>query len=524
MFLVVVVIGFSSVLAAYGENICVFNASPPALTDPALAQDWADTQIIYNLYSPLTHVTPEGAIGPHLATSWEAVGGDLAHFRFVLREGVKFHDGSELTAEDVVFSMNRLVAMGKGFSGLFGKVEAEAVDDYVVDFFLDKPNAAFPSIVTIFWPLNKDLVSQHLGPGEYGEMGDYGSDWLNQNDAGCGPYILTKNDVGTSAEGEKFDDYFLGWEDWGPNLVPIDKFIYVGVVEQATLVPMLMSDQLTLETNGFLSVTALDDFIASPVHHVVPTWTIVTTLHMNTTKPPTDDVHFRRAIQYAFDYEGITARYEPYGAREAGVIHASLTGWVPIAPQPKKQDFDRAREELAMSKYADTRVTITAEYCGGLQPQLECLLNMQADLAKLGIDVEVVGPPWPQYSGNLATPETTPNMTVMIYNSPYPDPDGLLTFGYHPDNLGGIWAPHWFESKEIARLIELGRVTLDPEDRNCIYAMIQELIAYEGLAVFAYEIPLNWVRQDYLIGPRNVYGQTGPNLNLHNWRIDESKK
>ena len=524
MFLVVLVIGIIGLATVHGENIVVLNGTAPALTDPATAQDWFDTQAVYNIYSPLVHVTPEGFIGAHLAASWEAVGDDIGHWRFTLKEGIKFHDGSELTAEDVAFSMNRVVTMGKGYAGMIGKVKTEVVDDYVVDFFPEVPNSVFPSIMTLFWPVNKEQVLENLGPGDFGEMGDYGEDWLMHNDAGCGPYTLVEHDVGTRVVLEKFDDYFLGWEEWGANLVPVDKVVFIHEVEQATLIAMLNSDQLTLEANGFLSVTAMNDIIASPDLHIVKAWPIVMTLHMNTTKPPTDDVHFRRAIQYAFDYEGITARYEPFGSVEAGVIPVGIPGWVPIPPQPKERDLARAREELALSKYAAAETNILAHYCGGLQPELECDLQLQADLAKIGIDVEVVGPPWPQYVSGLELPETTPNMTNMIYNSPYPSPDALLFFGYHPSNLGGNWAPHWFASEEIGRLIELARLTLDEQDRNVIYGQLQELIAYEALAVFAYEIPITWTRQDYLIGPRNLYPMTGPNLNMHNWRIDLSKK
>jgi peptide/nickel transport system substrate-binding protein len=170
------------------ENVAVINAYPVIWSDPAVASDWYDTEVMYNLYSPLVYPTPEGSVRPHLATSWEPVGGDLAHWRFKLRQGVKFHSGNELTAEDVAWSMTRFITMGRGNSGPLGKVTATVVDKYTVDFILDKPSAIFPETLALFFPVEKRLVEANIKkPGNYGELGDYGEEWLTYNDAGLAP-------------------------------------------------------------------------------------------------------------------------------------------------------------------------------------------------------------------------------------------------------------------------------------------------------------------------------------------------
>ncbi|MFQ6033906.1 MAG: ABC transporter substrate-binding protein, partial [Candidatus Bipolaricaulia bacterium] len=100
---VVLTIGLCGLVSADNpaENVAVINAYPVITADPATASDWYDTETMYNLYSPLVYPRPDGSVGPHLATAWEPVNGDLAHWRFTLRQGVKFHSGNELTAEDV---------------------------------------------------------------------------------------------------------------------------------------------------------------------------------------------------------------------------------------------------------------------------------------------------------------------------------------------------------------------------------------------------------------------------------------
>jgi peptide/nickel transport system substrate-binding protein len=116
------------------DNVAVINGYPVITADPATASDWYDTEAMYNLYSPLVYPAPEGGVRAHLATSWEPVGGDYTHWRFALQQGVKFHSGYELTAEDVAFSMTRFIGMGRGNSGPLGKVTAAVVDRYTVDF------------------------------------------------------------------------------------------------------------------------------------------------------------------------------------------------------------------------------------------------------------------------------------------------------------------------------------------------------------------------------------------------------
>jgi peptide/nickel transport system substrate-binding protein len=533
LFLITLFIIMSAFVAAAGEkvevapeaeNVVVLNGMPVIIPDPGQAMDWYDTQAVYNLYSPLLYPTPDGRLRPHLAESWEAVGGKLDHWRFKLRRGVKFHDGSELTAEDVAFSMERLMALGMGYSGIMGKVTARVVDNYTVDFILAKPNAVFPNTLTLFWPVNKDLVIKNKKSGEYGEFGDYGQEWLNDHDAGSGPYMMVSHSPGERMEAERFKDYFLGWEEAKPNEAPIERLIFIMNYETATLMMLLKSQQLDLEANGGFSRKTLKEIEDSPGIQLNQTWPQIWTVWINTTVPPTDDVHFRRALLYAYDYDSILEQYSPFGAREAGVIASGMPGFLRIPPQPRRQNLAKAKEELAMSKYDPEDVTVTFHFCAGLEAEEEIGLQLQADLDKLGIQLEIAGPPWPQYSEECTKPETTPNLTIFLFPMVYPSPDSFMFFMYHPSNVGGIYSAHWYENTEFGRLIDKARDTLDFNKRTEIYKQLQEKIASEALALYAYEIPAQFTSQDYLIGPKEIFPIVGPTVNMYNWRIDLTKK
>ena len=131
---------------ALAERVLSLNESPVGEIDPAKATDYADTVLMINVYDTLVF-PKKGSPGvdPLLATEWET---DGKTYTFKLKDGVKFHSGNPLTAEDVVFSYNRLVAMGQGFASLFvDKVESvEAVDPTTVKFTLEGTLCAVPRL------------------------------------------------------------------------------------------------------------------------------------------------------------------------------------------------------------------------------------------------------------------------------------------------------------------------------------------------------------------------------------------
>jgi len=516
-------------LLAWGavENVVVINGYPVITSDPATASDWYDTEAMYNLYSPLVYPAPEGGVRAHLATSWAPVDGDFTHWRFALREGVKFHSGYEMTAEDVAFSMTRFITMGRGNSGPLGQVTAEAVDRYTVDFFLDKPSAIFPDTLALFFVVEKDLVLANINPsGNYGDLGDYGEDWLATHDAGSGPYMMVSHLPGQRLDAVRFVDYFEGWSDegWGPNEVPIERLVFIMETDYTTLMTLLKSGDLDLEINGGWTLPQLQQIDEDPDLGLEIVWAQNVTVWMNTQKPPTDDEHFRKAILYAFDYESIVGPWEAFGNGETGILLPNMPGYVPIEPQPRAQDLERARQELALSKYADNLDDVTAvfHFCGGLDFEEDVGLQLQADMAELGVTVEVAGPPWPEYSAECSAPETTPNMTIFLFAPQAAPTHDYYTYSmFHPNGLGWIFEAHWyFDDPTIISLLEQTREETDSAARLALYEQLQPLIADHALAFYPYQKPTLFAHQAYIAGPKETIVFVGPSENMRNWRIN----
>jgi len=505
------------------ENVMAVNEYPVIQMDPSLACDFYDAEVMFNLYDALTYPTPDGDVEPHLATEWTSPDGK--DWTFKLRKGVKFHDGTELTSEDVVFSFERMKTMNQGYSGFFQTVEkVEAPDPYTVIFHQIEPNVILPNQLALLMIMNKNLVMKNIKtPGDYGDLGDYGSAWLQFHDAGSGPYKAVEYKPNEGLTTERFLDYWMGWENWKSNTVPIDKGIFRETVDPAALKTMLANRQ-----HDFTDWYQTDEFYDSVskipgVEIVEMPMGVIYTFWINTSRAPTDDIHFRKAILWAFDYKSLTESVR--GAKQqAGPMPSIMWGHDPNVFQ-YSQNLDKAKEELAQSAYAGQKVDLELWYCVGNPIEEKFALLLQQNLEPLGINVKVTAAQWPQFQQAVSKPETTPNISCFMFTASYPSPDFFLTYMYHPNNVNnGVYAGHWYKDEELGKLIDQSRATLDKNARLEIYKQIQAKIMDDALAFYTVEVPAIHAKQVYIEGPQKSYVGIGPELNLRNFQIDLNKK
>ncbi|MEQ9178851.1 MAG: ABC transporter substrate-binding protein, partial [Nitratireductor sp.] len=176
---------------ALAETVLRLDEVPVGELDPGKATDYADSILMFNIYDTLV-IPAQGGPGyvPHLAESYEADGND---FVFKLRQDVKFQSGNPLTADDVVFSFERMKALGQGLSFLFKNVDGvEKVDDATVRFKLSQPYSPFVASLVRLPIVDKKLVMENLGEGD-GEMKDWGQAFLSANGAGTGAYKVVSH-------------------------------------------------------------------------------------------------------------------------------------------------------------------------------------------------------------------------------------------------------------------------------------------------------------------------------------------
>ena len=457
------------------QSIIRMTADSTPILDPATHSGNSSSIAYCNLYDTLVFPTFDG-VEPALAESWET-SDDGLEYTFHLRKGVLFHDGTELTASDVVFTAKRLIAIGQGFAYLYTSTIKDVVadDDYTVRFILNSPYGPFVSTLVRMYIVNEDLVMANIADGAYGEYGDYGTNWLLTNDAGSGPYKfkeLVQNDYFLA---ERYEEWYQGWE----NENAPEEFMIIYGNEPATVRTMMATQQLEI-TDMWQSPESLAAIEAlEGVELASYSTRLVQNLYFNCSKYPTDDVNFRRALSCLVDYDTLIEACFPGSMQPAGPVSTQTAGHVDTW-QPK-YDLDQAREYLAASAYADELDQIVLSFSLITEnPALEKLaLAFQAACAEVGIKVEIANTPWTSLQEEMSNPETTANVCTVNSGPQFNEAGATLESQFHTKCAGTYENCNWLNNAEIDAMIDDAMATVDDTERFAKYADIQNYIVDE---------------------------------------------
>jgi peptide/nickel transport system substrate-binding protein len=446
----------------------------PCYIDPAVGTDMASACSYVNLYDTLVYPDIKGDPQPHIAESWE-VSEDRANWTFYLRSGIKFHDGTELTAEDVKFSMDRLKTIGEGFGYLFDEVSSvEVISKYTVVFHLEDSFGPFLMTLYRFCILNKDLVMANIKkPGPYGDMGDYAKQYLMTHDAGSGPYMVKEFPLAEYLLTIQNPNYWLPLDPNSP-----DEFKIILTTEPVTVRLMMSRRELEI-SDGWQPnevLTTLDKIEGVDILNSFALG-ISKVGMMNTKKPPTDDIHFRKAIAWAVDYQTIVDRIYTGSIRSKGPVPQRLAGSDPTVFQYHR-DLNKAMEELKQSKYYGQLdkypVTVVSE-SGDFDAEKVGLLLM-SNLNDIGIKVEVQNIPWAKIVDESAALETSPNIMTLLVAPHYPEAGSILSVRYKSSSVATYEQNEWLLDPKYDAMIEDALGTIDQEERFAKYSKLQQYI------------------------------------------------
>ncbi len=473
-------------------------------TDPAVAVDEASLIAMINLYDPLLY--PNVAQGtmdprPHIAESW-TVSADGKTYTIKLRRGIKFHSGRELTADDVVFSMDRALRLKKGFSWVWTPVldpgRVKAVDKSTVRFELKAPYAPFLGSLLLFFILDKDLVMKNIATGPYGEFGDYGAAFLERADAGSGPYRMDRFDRATEMVFVRFDDYWRGWQ---PN--KISRVSFKTVEEEATVKTLIRSGQADM-VNQWLSVQGFTELRQSSGIVVKEDPSVqLFHLEMNTKRPPLDNKKVRQAIAYAFEYDTAIQQIFQGATKARGPVPVRVPGWNPKLPA-YAHNVAKAKQLLAESGVSPAALSIEYGYVVTLPQERQIGLLLKSNLEAIGFKVEIQGEPWARIVERATRPETTPHITAIFDTLKYPHVDSHTYGLYHPSCWGTFRCMSFYESSNVTQLLERARRAVDPAEQMKLYQEAQALIMEDAPSVYVAN-PLHRIAyRDYVKGYRYV--------------------
>lgn len=475
------------------------------MSQPAAAQDtlvWGDTPLLTNLdphsiadvpmqfvmlniYDALYRYkgNPPDLV-PWLAESHE-VSEDGLTWKFHLREGVKFHDGSDLTAEDVVYSFQRVLGMGRGpaaaFMGILNADSITAEDDRTVRFVLTQPYAPFLSATPLVSIVNKDVVEANT------QGDDWGTAWLASHSAGSGAYMLDDGSYVPSeaADLTRFQDHFMGWDD---NARPIDKVLARPIQESSTRILALISGDIH-GTDSYLPTDQVERIKQTDGVRVEQNESMrLMAIRMNNQRPPFDNADFRKCISHAFNYEGfIDQILGGYAVRNAGPLPQNLWG-SPADLKGYTYDLELAREYCDKAREAGAPVDepIEIHIMSELALTTQAAQLLQGDLASIGINLEVVPNTWPNLTSSTASVETTPDMWVHWLSTYFVDPENWIGQMYD-SRFHGTWkASSWYKNDKVDELLTEARESVDQAERQQKYEEATRIVVEDAVDIWIY--------------------------------------
>lgn len=441
----------------------------PASFDPAQADNsTVDTMMLAMYDSLVRYTTGTTELEPALAESWE-ISDDGLEYTFNLREGVLFHDGTELTAEDVKYTFDRIKEIGIGVADTLSLYESgEVVDPYTFRLTLSAPFGPFLGALPRIYILNAELVQEHAGD-------DMGQTWLRDNDAGSGPFKLVSFEPDQQVIAERFDDYWRGWE---PDKA--ERVVWRIVKEAATKRLLLENGDLDWVQN--ISPDDYTTLQANPNLKVYDTPSMnMFYIALNTQRGPLEDLRVRRALALSYDYAG---HVEIARQGHAQVAQGPLPNNIPFHDDtlpPSAQDLDAARALMAEAGYPDGGFSISMAYDPTSEEEATAFDIFQAGAAELGVEVQPDGMTWPAKVERFSQLETSPDAGTIYIFPGSPDPDEFFYTMFRSDAQYNF--PH-YQNAEVDELIEQGRITTDPSAREEIYTQLQQQIYADQPALF----------------------------------------
>ncbi|MGM0603018.1 MAG: ABC transporter substrate-binding protein [Bacillota bacterium] len=455
---------------AAAEELTVMHSEPPLTMDPSNHSAGYTMAVLYPMYETLTMFNDDMEVVPSLATYWET-SEDGTEWTYQIREGVKFHDGSELNAEVVKASFDRLLNPDNGLSTrsrFAGVVESvEVINDYTVRFNLGKPYPAF-----------HHLTSMHSGAIMSPKAMEKGNEFLARNVVGTGPYKFVEWVSGERVVMEKNENY------WKDNSDSVEKMIFKWSSEKSVRVMALQSGEVDVIFPVPPAYAKVIENAPNLKLYEEPSdktlWLALNTLH-----EPLDNVKVRQALNYATDREAmIKSLLFGHGTVANSPMGPVSFGYDPETPA-YEYDLEKAKELLKEAGYEDG-FTLPIAVQEAEANIAEALQGMWSDI---GVEVEVNRMEYGLWADEVfSAPENNKGYSVIAsWAASLLDADGFLTPLFHTDSFAPAGANLGFYSNEkVDSLLDEAARTVDPDKRLELYSEAQRIIQDEGAHVSLY--------------------------------------
>ncbi|MGI6857001.1 ABC transporter substrate-binding protein [Mesorhizobium sp. 1B3] len=447
-----------------GGQMTVTYKDDVSTLDPAIGYDWQNWSMIKSLFDGLMDYEPGTTkLTKDLAEDY-TISDDGQTFTFTLRKGVKFHNGRELTADDVKYSIERVVnpktqSPGAGFFGSIkgfeeastGKAEQlsgiTVVDPYTIKFELSRPDATFLHVLAINF--------SHVVPKE--EVEKYGADF-GKHPVGSGAFKMAEWTLGQRLVFERFPDY------WNKGLPKLDQITFEFGQEPVVALLRLQKGEIDVPGDGippakFIEVQndpAFKDLIirGGQLHTGYVT--------MNVNVKPFDDVKVRQAVNMAINKDRIVRIINGRAVPANQPLPPSMPGYAKDY-KGYAYDVEKAKALLAEAGLADGFETEL--FVANTDPQPRIAQAIQQDLAAIGIKASIKSLAQANVIAAGGEKEGAPMIWSggMAWIADFPDPSNF----YGPilgcgGAVPGGWNWSWYCNEELDKKAAEADSIVDP--------------------------------------------------------------
>ena len=465
------------------ENTLVIDGNIDDLItlDPAVVYEYSGILITHNVYQTL--VTFEGSdlqtIKPSLADSWETNdAGDHWEMVFKLHPGNTFASGNPITADDVVYSFNRVLAINGSPAFLFTDIagltpeSVIAVDPETVQINLPKTASpgAFLAILTnnIASVVDSKVVQENEGS-------DNGSTWLLDHSAGSGAYVI---DHWT----KEVEVLLTANPNFAGDSPALTSILVRHVPESANQLTELQRGDADIALNLTAEQLAT---LGADATSVKGQDLRLFYVGMNVTVPPLDNPDVREALRMAIDYDGIVNDLLSGNAEKVQtIIPSPMFGYNSDAPfQADVEGATALLEQAGVSDVSLEMLIPQGAAPGGVQWS-DLAAKLQSDWAAIGVNVEIRQE---AQADLLATYRAQEGQLVMIYWGPdFADPDTNVTPFTNYDAQSIAWRNSW-NDPDIAAQSKAAALMTDAAEREAAYKEITDYVLHNGPYVVLYQ-------------------------------------
>lgn len=437
--------------------------SEPTGFDPHTISEEASLRVINQLYETLVSRDEEMNFYGMLAESWETP--DAQTYIFHLRQGVKFHSGRAMTADDVVYSYERVLgrtdagdigALGNKGSYYGGIDTVTAVDASTVKFTLKEPNAAFLSNLTSKYGaiVDKDVIAKD---------GD-----LMRADGGTGPFMLGEWKPDNYVTLTKFADY------WDTGRVKLDGITYYLIGDEAARLAALRTGEIDIANLSATSVTAAEKESSLQVLSYQTNNYIAVGCNLSTAA--LQDKNVRQAISYAMDRQGLINVVFNGQAVVCSMMPPAMGHWSKDVSSMDlyKTNIAKAQELMKAAGYGPDK-HLSLKVAAGLMDSIrQAAVVLQQQLAEAYIDLDITNLESGEYVdiwGKMMTPEAGFDLMV-VQDGAGTDPNRAISFFFGTGAGANVWG---FSNARVDELCSLGIATTDEAKRQEYYDEAQDI-------------------------------------------------